>query len=1365
MAQKKILTLFLLTIILVGLISVPMIASQSDDSGFSLFDFIKKIFSGFTGKAIDCNPLIDQGLVSYWTFDSSSNPFVDDYGNNDGSGNGNVAWTSSGQVNGAVNFDGTDDYIYVQDSSDFTLTNNNFAISVWLKFNSFNGAGNMDYIFGKFEDTNGRRGWILECSNNGDRINFRYSTDGTNEYAGNIYASGLGMQTGVWYHVVISRVSSTDTRVYLNGQQVGTTFTSGYTIYNPTETGITIGDRQGGSTQEFDGVMDELALYKGYGLTAAQVQEDYENGLEGYDYCVTPSINLCGSTITEDLTLDSDVTCSGTAITAGADNLVIDCQGHSINGDGTGYGIYASGKSNITVKNCVVEDFSTAVRLQSGNYNKILDSTLINSHYATVLTAGDYLEISGNVLSGTGEAIYTSDIDNSLFANNDISGPYGIYFRGGSANNELHHNTFDCTTYSVGFYTTVESGNDFWHNEFYGKGFSDWMIYDGDAQYCNGVGNYYGADVPGAQVHPEDCGPTPSSNTVNLDPTLSSSSWTWNGGIPTYRTLQEAFSNVVKDGTINFVSGKGPALAGGDNVKDGTTLNCNGETIHGDGSGFGIYIYDDDNVTVNDCVVDNFQSAVRIQVGDNNKVLDSDLTGSSYALVLTDTLYNKIDGNTMRASNPLYLGGADYNVFNDNTFNATGSYAIHHASASTWNNFTNNIVEGKTYSVRYNVAGGNNWYWLNDFYTTGFNTWASTDVFCVNGVGNEYKNNVPALQIPPTDCGGIAAGQDDDGDGYCDCPLCPANGYGCLYEEEDCDDSNINVNPGADEVCDNFIDDDCNGLIDEDDPACQPLSLLISEDLVPNPVNVSDSVSVSGTLQFSDGSVVANNPISIFMNGVLFNETSAGGGGGSGELVDLVSTQLSYGTINAGNVFSTFSAAGMTDGSKYSGYATYLSPWGADGPYIDIDLGQSMFVDNVSLFCRQYAGNAYHFVEQADVEYSTDGVTWLIGGSGSSGLTSVQDSNLDHCDLEVSVGNQARYLRVIIQNPTLSTAGEMTEVEVYASLDIPAPEGTPAYYTTNTDSNGDYSYTFTAPASSGIYTIKANASALGYDAEATELLDVRSLIQAGLDADGDGYCECPSCPPAFYCLYDGDDCDDSNINVNPGADEICYNEIDDNCDGNIDEGCEPLCYNAVTLTSGYSDSNVVCSGTSCVVQRDIKFCDGQNGFTAGQDNIHLDCKGYKINGTNSSNGYAFQSNIKGGIQVRNCEITNFNTAIRITNSKGNSVIENNKIYNMGDRVGVGNGIYLHSDATVIPTNNIIRNNNVSAVGSYPVYDGYGTNDLIEYNFVNGVGNNRNVFLTSTVIFRYNNFVNEVAEIYGTGSQIYDNKWGRNLFYK
>ena len=51
---------------------------------------------------------------------------------------------------------------------------------------------------------------------------------------------------------------------------------------------------------------------------------------------------------------------------------------------------------------------------------------------------------------------------------------------------------------------------------------------------------------------------------------------------------------------------------------------------------------------------------------------------------------------------------------------------------------------------------------------------------------------------------------DLDGDGYYDKENTCSEGV-------DCDDTNPNVNPGAEEIYDNGIDDDCNGIVDEDD--------------------------------------------------------------------------------------------------------------------------------------------------------------------------------------------------------------------------------------------------------------------------------------------------------------------------------------------------------------------------------------------------------------------------------------------------------------------------------------------------------------------------------------------------------------------
>ncbi len=61
------------------------------------------------------------------------------------------------------------------------------------------------------------------------------------------------------------------------------------------------------------------------------------------------------------------------------------------------------------------------------------------------------------------------------------------------------------------------------------------------------------------------------------------------------------------------------------------------------------------------------------------------------------------------------------------------------------------------------------------------------------------------------------------------------------------------------------------------------------------------------------------------------------------------------------------------------------------------------------------------------------------------------------------------------------------------------------------------------------------------------------------DSDGDGYGSSKSiqaCSKPSGYVTNQDDCDDSDPNINPSAEEVCDNNVDDNCDGRIDEDCE-----------------------------------------------------------------------------------------------------------------------------------------------------------------------------------------------------------------
>ncbi|MEA1925529.1 MAG: right-handed parallel beta-helix repeat-containing protein [Candidatus Altiarchaeota archaeon] len=114
--------------------------------------------------------------------------------------------------------------------------------------------------------------------------------------------------------------------------------------------------------------------------------------------------------------------------------------------------------------------------------------------------------------------------------------------------------------------------------------------------------------------------------------------------------------------------------------------------------------------------------------------------------------------------------------------------------------------------------------------------------FASDGVSNHCAGGVCTSNpgTDPTDCDASVLGTDvdyycdEDEDGYIrDTPS--GNGApgevppGCeLTPGDDCDDSNADVNPGATEDCSDGIDNDCDGLIDMNDPDCGSASLYVS---------------------------------------------------------------------------------------------------------------------------------------------------------------------------------------------------------------------------------------------------------------------------------------------------------------------------------------------------------------------------------------------------------------------------------------------------------------------------------------------------------------------------------------------------------
>ncbi|MCD4760041.1 right-handed parallel beta-helix repeat-containing protein [archaeon] len=98
---------------------------------------------------------------------------------------------------------------------------------------------------------------------------------------------------------------------------------------------------------------------------------------------LSPTQVACGSHITESVTLTEDILdCSGDyqgiALKIIADDIVLDCNGHSIEGVDTYsmYGVFIDGRENVIVKNCNIHNFGEGIRIHGGSNNSLIGNNI-----------------------------------------------------------------------------------------------------------------------------------------------------------------------------------------------------------------------------------------------------------------------------------------------------------------------------------------------------------------------------------------------------------------------------------------------------------------------------------------------------------------------------------------------------------------------------------------------------------------------------------------------------------------------------------------------------------------------------------------------------------------------------------------------------------------------------------------------------------------------------------------------------------------------------------------------------------------------------------------------------------------------------
>ncbi len=165
-------------------------------------------------------------------------------------GNAQVDTAQSKFGGSSALFDGSGDYLALGGQSDFAFGTGDFTIDFWVRFNSL-AVSNALYD-ARPASTDGAYPRIYTVG-----TQLRYHANSADRITG-----GTTLSTGTWYHVALVR-SGTDTKLFLNGTQEGSTYTSDSTNYlSGTDrpyigrNGVTEGDN-------FNGWLDEYRVSKG----------------------------------------------------------------------------------------------------------------------------------------------------------------------------------------------------------------------------------------------------------------------------------------------------------------------------------------------------------------------------------------------------------------------------------------------------------------------------------------------------------------------------------------------------------------------------------------------------------------------------------------------------------------------------------------------------------------------------------------------------------------------------------------------------------------------------------------------------------------------------------------------------------------------------------------------------------------------------------------------------------------------------------------------------------------------------------------------------------------------------------------------
>jgi parallel beta-helix repeat protein len=179
-----------------------------------------------------------------------------------------------------------------------------------------------------------------------------------------------------------------------------------------------------------------------------------------------PSVGImatvtCNQQISASTTVDNDLTCNGTALNIVANNVALDCQGHTLTGNTSGYGINITGttaslRTNITIKNCNIYNFSEGIHVMYGSKTYATNNTVKysdgNGNNGVSVSYSNSSNISFNTITNNYNGVSITNSYNGIITQNTISynNNYGLSLSGQNTvtrqNITVRNNTIQANT-------------------------------------------------------------------------------------------------------------------------------------------------------------------------------------------------------------------------------------------------------------------------------------------------------------------------------------------------------------------------------------------------------------------------------------------------------------------------------------------------------------------------------------------------------------------------------------------------------------------------------------------------------------------------------------------------------------------------------------------------------------------------------------------------------------------------------------------------------------------------------------------------------------------------------------------------------